>query len=213
MATKRALVDSSSSKCSSSSKRRVVVKHTLVQLVEEHCGPCTTTIVIAYFNGHNLTSDSRFPGGDPQWLTQWFKNRDHFFCLMKNQGMYMMKSNQVLPGKTRFPGDNSLENPIWQLFQDSMKSKSMAKSVQLIANQLRCKLYHKEHRGIPYFNCQQCPLAVSRHTSTEEHWNEFVKEHLDLILEYLKQLPGSVQHHFAMSMDESWLEGSKNYCQ
>jgi hypothetical protein len=56
-------------------------------------------------------------------------------------------------------------------------------------------------------------LAVSRHTATEEHWNEFVKEHLDLILEYLKQLPGSVQHHFAMSMDESWLEGSKNYCQ
>jgi hypothetical protein len=143
MTSKRVRDTPSSALCT---KRRLLLDPTtLEELVEHHCGPCVN-VVMTYSNGNNFDNDYRFSGGDPEWLTQWFTNREHFYCLMKNQGMHMMRSNMMMPGKTRFPGDNSLENPIWKLFEETRKSKIMANAVQLGKYKLYCRLYHNKYQ-------------------------------------------------------------------
>ena len=186
----------------------------LQEFIQQSTGISTDLcVLIVDYETETWSLLKKFPHGSPLWLTQWFGDKNHFYSLMKLQGVQMFQANQMdlqlLQPTFR---SASSDNAIWIMFEKAVKASALVKSAKMDAQQLKCQLTHKDHKGIPYFQCDKCLelWPEEPRQRLDDQWHAFMNTHLGLIFEYLNQLSPVSQNKLACSLDESWLEGKKD---
>lgn len=152
----------------------------------------------------------KYPKNSPLWLTQWFSNRNHFHCLMKNQGLKIFQSSVIEKHVNYGP-------TIYGLFLIKSKAQDLEENFKMRMWQFQCKMKHADFQGVHGYQCDICVKVIPTITpgQTEliqktNRWILFVDEYLDLMFEYLTKLSPDIQNTLALELDENWLESTRD---
>ncbi len=166
-----------------------------------------------YSFGWGQNPAPKFPVRSHLWLTQWFENRLHFQCLMRTRGYSLIHQLHDYESLA-FPMKRTASD-LWQIFDAYIIATNAVKKADMLLLEFKCQVYHKTHRGVPYFQCAQClqtnPNPQKPRQTMDFEWRNFVDQHLDLLLEHFTKLPEKTLSRLALHMDESWLECSTDW--